>query len=696
MLDVTIREKIYVGVLGKLIGVYLGRPVEGWAYEDIRSRFQEIDYYVHKELDYPIIVADDDISGTFGFMRALPDFDFKRDITSQEFGKTWLNYIIENQTILWWGGLGRSTEHTAFLNLKNGIQAPKSGSIQQNGQTLAEQIGAQIFIDGIAMACPNDPELAVYLARESAKVSHDGIAVDAAGHLAAMEALAFGEKNIDTILDQSFRYTTNTLLRNIIDDVRNICTKESNFRVVRDYLNSKYGYHIYPGACHMVPNHAMVLASILLGKDDFQHSISIATNSAWDTDCNAGNVGAFNGIRLGLEGVNAGADFRGPVADRLFVSTADGGKGISDAVREADHIWYAANQLAGEVIEKEKRQFSFSYPGSTQGFLPDIYIEGSPSRIINGTDLGSEPSLVIQCHHIGKGTPVNVSAPVFIDYSEDSTLYKVIASPLLYSGQTVEAKLKADSTVRGRLYIHYYDIEDNVKQAYSPFITLSTEWQQLEWKIPDTQGMAIFKIGIQVDSDSRYSGNVYCQGIHWDNAPSYYGLKGMLMTSIWKTNPHWLDSFVSSARNFCADFNKTFCVSHSEPEGLVTIGTQEWRDYSVSSDLFFSLHQAGGLVARAQGHRRYYGAILRNWNEAVIYCRYDDSITELGQIDINYEEDKEVNLSLNVSGNQLTLLVNHQELLRVTDDTLSYGGAGYVISEGTFMADNFVIHSLED
>ena len=43
--------------------------------------------------------------------------------------------------------------------------------------------------------------------------------------------------------------------------------------------------------------------------------------TAWDTDCNAGNVGAFNGIRLGLDGINAGADFRTPVADLMYVVT---------------------------------------------------------------------------------------------------------------------------------------------------------------------------------------------------------------------------------------------------------------------------------------------------------------------------------------------------------------------------------------
>ena len=31
-------ERVYAGVLGKVIGVYLGRPFEGWSYERIQQR----------------------------------------------------------------------------------------------------------------------------------------------------------------------------------------------------------------------------------------------------------------------------------------------------------------------------------------------------------------------------------------------------------------------------------------------------------------------------------------------------------------------------------------------------------------------------------------------------------------------------------------------------------------------------------
>ena len=40
------------------------------------SRLGEINYYVHEKLGVPLIVTDDDISGTFTFLRALPDYGY--------------------------------------------------------------------------------------------------------------------------------------------------------------------------------------------------------------------------------------------------------------------------------------------------------------------------------------------------------------------------------------------------------------------------------------------------------------------------------------------------------------------------------------------------------------------------------------------------------------------------------------------
>ena len=127
------QERIYAGVLGKMIGVYLGRPVEGWTYEAITVRFGEITNYINQELNLPLVVTDDDLSGTFGFFRAVEDGGFAPEVSAKSVGEAWLNYIIEDKTILWWGGLGNSAEHTAYFNLKRGIPAPESGCMGEKG-----------------------------------------------------------------------------------------------------------------------------------------------------------------------------------------------------------------------------------------------------------------------------------------------------------------------------------------------------------------------------------------------------------------------------------------------------------------------------------------------------------------------------------------------------------------------------------
>ena len=117
-------ERVYAGVLGKLIGVYLGRPFEGWTYQKIMQELGPIEYYVHERLNQPLVVTDDDIAGTFTFLRALEDYGISANLSAEDIGKAWLNYIVEERSILWWGGNGNSTEHTAWLNLKKGISAP--------------------------------------------------------------------------------------------------------------------------------------------------------------------------------------------------------------------------------------------------------------------------------------------------------------------------------------------------------------------------------------------------------------------------------------------------------------------------------------------------------------------------------------------------------------------------------------------
>ena len=693
------RNKIYAGVLGKMIGVYLGRPVEGWPYQTIIDRFGEIPYYVNKELDLPLIVADDDLSGTFAFFRAVEDNGFPAEVTAEQIGKTWLNYIIEDRSILWWGGMGNSTEHTAYLNLKRGIPAPESGSIRRNGPVLAQQIGAQIFMDAYAMMCPGDPKKANRLVRACAGVSHDGVALDAAGFLGALEAAAFDERDLNKLFDSCMAYVETDQLRSLVDDVRNICAVHSDWRKVREVLDSRYGYHLYPGPCHMIPNHAMVLAAILCAGDDFAQSVKIGASAAWDTDCNAGNVGCFNGIRLGLEGLETGPDFRGPVADRLLVITSDGGEGITDAVKETRRIVRAAERTRGLEETPQPPRFAFEYPSSVQGFMPCPY-EPFPKAeftLGNGNMEGAGDGLRVRFAALAEGANASVSVATFLDLHEEYRNYETYVSPTLYGGQTVV--LKADCPCeRGpamRPYVWYTDRDNNLKKEAGPWEQLGPVTREIRWTVPDLGGLPVLRFGVEFSSVKRYTGDVFLRSADWSNTPVRLEQKGIMMKDMWDLNPFWAKMFVSSAKNFAPNLNCTYCISHNEENGVATVGTRDFTDYTVSSRLKFSLHRQGGLVVRSQGHRRYYAAVLTGGDTLRIIKRMDEREIVLAEAPFAYEQFVPCALSLRAEGSRLTARAGDVELTAVDEDQpYLCGAAGYLVDSGAMFIDGFLLEGV--
>ena len=273
-LDNKFEEKVYAGVLGKIIGVYLGRPFEGWPYKKIMKELGPINYFVNERLDAPLHVTDDDLSGTFTFIKALRDFNFDKNISAKQIGQTWLNYCLENQTILAWAGKGILTEESAYMNLKQGIHAPESGSIKLNGKVIAEQIGAQIFIDGWGLVSPGDPDLAVEFAKKAGSVSHDGESVYGAQVVAAMEAMAFTENDTKKIIDHCKNYVPkNSVIYKLISDIQDWSSGNLDWEQARSKIDELYGYEKYIGGVHIVPNHALIILALLFGEDNFQKSL---------------------------------------------------------------------------------------------------------------------------------------------------------------------------------------------------------------------------------------------------------------------------------------------------------------------------------------------------------------------------------------------------------------------------------------
>ncbi|MDD9988353.1 MAG: ADP-ribosylglycohydrolase family protein [Spirochaetaceae bacterium] len=694
-LSQEIRERVYAGVLGKLIGVYLGRAVEGWSYRAIRERFGEIANFVHHEVGMPLIVPDDDLSGTFVFFRALEDHGYDPALSARQIGETWLNYIIEDKTILWWGGMSRSTEHTAWLRLRQGHAAPASGSIALNGRAMAEQIGAQIFADGWALANPGAPARAARLAREAARVSHDGIAVDCAEFLAVLEALAFEEADAGRLLEQGLGFVGNAMLRGLVSAVRDRCAAAGDWREVRDWIEREHGYHRYPGNCPMVTNHLSVLMALLLSGADFQRSLTIAASAGWDTDCNAGNVGCLNGVRLGLAALSAGVDLRAPVADRLYAVSADGGECVTDAVLETRRILRAAAALRGEEQPPRQPRFGFEFPGAVQGFRADR----EPHHLQAVTGLRNDGSgLQISYAWLAPGRygRLRVQTCFAPEPSgvRDTSYFEVLASPTLYGTQTVRALVEcgAGPQPSWRFFVRHYRGDGSLDTRYGEVVALQPGANRLSWKVPHCDGLPIYELGIELTAPGRLDGEVILRQLDWHGAPERLamGRADELSPELtpWTTNTPWLKAFLSSARNLAPDYTTTFSISHPDDNGVLTIGTREWDDYTVSSELTLVHQRAAGLVARARGHRRYYAGVLCG-GEARLVKRRDGTVQVLARCPCDAPHDQPLEVALTVVGEELRFALGSRALLAARDGEYASGGAGFLVEEGGYLASGF-------
>jgi ADP-ribosylglycohydrolase len=678
-------ERVYAGVLGKLIGVFLGRPFENWTHQRIMAELGTIEYYVHDRLGVPLVVTDDDVAGTFTFLRAFDEHGVKPELSSEEIGKTWLNNIVENRAILWWGGSGNSSEHTAWLNLKRGIPAPASGSIAVNGQTVAEQIGAQIFIDGWAMVSPGQPKLAARLAEQAATVSHDGEAVHAAKLLAAMEAEAFVSDDVEHLLEVGLSVIPkDSLIARLISDVRRWHAELPEWRDCRQRIQDHYGYDKFPGNCHVVPNHALIIMSLLYAPDDLQKALMIVNTSGWDTDCNSGNLGCLLGIKLGLAGVDAGPDWRGPIADRMLISSADGGSAVTDAVRIAYQIAGFGYQLAGMPAPdapKNGALFHFSLPGSVQGFEADSGT-GSPGALSVENSGGA---LALRIRSLAPGQTLAAMTPTFSpSNAPQMPVYELMATPLVYSGQWIETKLAAEpdnsAQVSVNLRVKVYGKGDTLNTIDGEPQTLSPgQSTLLRWRLPDTGGQPIQQIGLSLTTTApQAKGTVLVDYLRVDGAPE------LRLRRPDEGGDFWRFAWINSVSIFSKNFPAAFRISQSVGEGIIIHGTRQWSDYTVSSSIAVHLGHEGGLAFRVQGLRRFYAMLLSRDGYLRLVKVRDGKRTVLAEQAYAWALERPYLMSVTLNGNQIACSIEGQSVFSVRDVTQPYenGGIGLLINEG--------------
>jgi hypothetical protein len=457
---------------------------------------------------------------------------------------------------------------------------------------------------------------------------------------------AFMERDMEKLLDAAVGLIpSDSLIAQIHQDVRG-WARGGDWKATRARIEEKYGYHLYGGNCHIVPNHATVIHALAHSKGEFDSAMTVVNTSGWDTDSNAGNVGAICGVFGGLEGL-AGKDWRGPLADRMYLPAADGGSCVTDTAREALRLAAHGRRWAGEqpVVPKAGARFHFGLAGSVQGF------QGQ--------------------HRHGRLAfeGVTTTATFILPEAHDMPIYGMVASPTLYSGQTVRARVQGAQ--RTRLVARVYDGADDLR-------TLAGPWEAgeiLEWVVPETGAQPIAEVGVQAD------GKAELDWLTWDGAPDTTFTKPDDGGTLWRR------AWVKAVDRWDERWPEPFRIVQNSGTGLLIQGEQGWRDYTVTADVTPHLAREAGIAARVQGLARYYAFKLVERSQVQL-TRHDHVLASQGY---PWKFGKTYEMSLSVNGDRLIATINGEQVLEVMDNSLTHGGVALLVAEGRTATDSVTI-----
>lgn len=362
-----IYKRIYASWLGKNIGIRLGAPIESWTGPEVRKCYQPITDYL---TDYSQFAADDDANGPLFFADVMKYHSID-NVTAQDMASNLLNVVPYEKGFFWWGGKGISTEHTAWLNLMNHIDAPLSGSCKQNSKAVSEQIGGQIFSDCWGYLALDKPEIAKDLAEKMSSVTHDLDGIEGGKFIAVCISLAWNIHDTRELIHTALQYLNqNSNYARLIQEMLDF-----HLQYPKDparclaYIEEKHSYDHYEGLCHILPNTAIMLYGMLYGKNNFDLTMQLIAEAGRDTDCNLGNVGSIIAMMVGLENIDE--KWIKPMNDTLLCSSSIGSKNITTISKSAYYFATLACKIHNipyptEIVGKHSTDFSLPY--ATNGF----------------------------------------------------------------------------------------------------------------------------------------------------------------------------------------------------------------------------------------------------------------------------------------------------------------------------------------
>ena len=666
------RERVYAGWVGKCAGVRLGAPVENWTFSQIRDHIGPITKFFPLPAG-KIFKPDDDTAFPMILIRALEDYG--PNVSAEEIGKIWLTYLGDQHGTLWWGGYGVSSEHTAYCNLAAGIPAPDSGSAKRNGYALSEQIGGQIFSDIWGFVYPGEPFKAADLAEKAASVSHDGEGLLGGRFIAALASLAFIESDPESLLQKALEtIPPSSSYAQVICAMIELHKQVSNdWRVAYSHLKTHFGYDAYPGEVPIIPNAGVIALALLYGEGDFSKSICIATEAGWDTDCNAGNVGAIVGVMTGIEAIDD--IWRDPMQDEVVLAGVVGTRNLMDIAACADVISDQGEKIHSVPNTRSPYRYHFSYPGSTQGFK----IDGSTSKLIQLKQCGADKAgLRASVKKFGKKDACSFSVRTLYTPEElSANYYGASFSPSIYPGQKITASiaLPEDASEELTASLCVFDLQSAKKIQGSARPLIPGKAVLLEFELPYIEQAIIGSVGVVIRSVGAkpWSGSLVLEYLDWQGIP------------------HWKQDFSQAAEAFGAFLGWTYvrgycrledsCAVISGDKGAVCLtGDITWEDYTVSCSMTARAGKVHALLARVQGSDHYYALQIEEPGMLKLIKQNGFEVQELESVSWSWEQEEAVELSMKVDKNKITCFIQGRAVFTIVDvqEPLLSGQVGFL------------------
>lgn len=695
----TIHD-IYAGWLGKTIGVRLGAAIEGWTYERIQAVYGELTHY---PVDYKNFAADDDTNGPLFFLTGLEQAGSADAMTPRHVAQALLNYAPYEHGFFWWGGYGISTEHTAYLNLRAGIPAPRSGSIAQNGAAVAEQIGGQIFIDTWGLVTPGNPALAAELAAKAASVMHGGNGIYGGIFIAVLISAAFADKDINSLLETALSYIPadceyTRAARAVMHF--HATHPEAGWRDCFQYVKANFGYDRYPGACHIIPNACVIILALLYGQGDFGNTLNICNMCGWDTDCNVGNLGAVMGVLVGIEGIDLNK-WAKPINDLMICSSVMGDLNIQDLPWGASYIARLAFQLAGQQPPApwDKALHAvltdhFEYPSSTHVYRTRVHGPNSLHVSIENSDEqaydGMRSLKVRGLHMRGEHRLHLYKQSYYRPEDFNDSRYDPDFSPTVYPGQRYA----------GWLYLPEgwpvltacaYARDSRADQAWrgEEARLIPSQWLQLTLDIPSLSGGLIDEVGfeLRLAEPMPHVADIlfYLDEAQVTGQPDYTIDLSRESVHSW-TFTHREVSQFSRLKGLSRLENDQLHLSCADYGEMYT-GATTWQDYEARFTLTPHTGDRHHALVRVQGAQRCYAAGFDGKGRFALLKNNQGCYQPLAEAAFNWQHGQTYEVAIQAAGNKITASVGDVTLSHVDEESPWLSGAiGLGVRDGSHCA----------